>query len=109
MHDCPGRHPIVAGLGDFELCDERYSYLRVAPDVIPLATHQHDGIEHPLLWARTWPAPGPDAAALRGAAARTSGARIVYDALGHDGRSYDPPEHTEIIGRAIRWLAGDLG
>ena len=109
VHVGPGRHPIVAGLGDFELLDERYSYLRVARDVVPLATHEHDGIEHPLLWARTWPAPAPDAAAApRAAAAGTSGARIVYDALGHDGRSYDSPEHVQILRRAIRWLAGEL-
>src|SRR5262249_13620046 len=105
----PDRHPIVAGLADFELQDERYSYLRMAPDVVPLATHRHDGIEHPLLWARTWTAPGADAGA--GAApAQSAGlaqpARVVYDALGHDVRSYDSPEHAEILRRSIRWLAG---
>lgn len=91
----PDRHPIVAGAGDFELFDERYSYLRVADDVVPLATHMHDGIEHPILWARTWPA-------------RSAGARVVYDALGHDGRSYESPEHRQILARAVRWLAGEL-
>jgi len=30
----------------------------------------------------------------------------VYDALGHDARSYDSPEHAEILRRSIRWLAG---
>lgn len=83
-----GRHPIVAGLADFTVPDERYTRLRVAPDVVPLATHQHDGGEHPLLWART-----------------VGDARVVYDALGHDAASYDVEEHREIVRRAARWLA----
>jgi type 1 glutamine amidotransferase len=87
----PERHEIVAPLRDFTLLDERYSYLRTAPDLVPLATHEHDGIEHPLLWARTYGA-----------------ARVVYDALGHDARSYDSAEHRAIIARAARWLVGDL-
>jgi uncharacterized protein len=93
----PDRHPVVATAGDFELYDERYSYLDVA-DVIPLATHRHDGIEHPLLWARSYPPATPGGPE----------ARIVYDALGHDERSYDSAEHREIIARAARWLAADL-
>lgn len=87
----PERHPIVATSEDFELYDERYSYLRTAPDVVPLATHVHDGIEHPLLWARDH-----------------RGGRLVYDALGHDTRSYDSAEHREILARSARWLVGDL-
>lgn len=88
----PERHPIVAPVSSFELDDERYSYLRVAPDITPLATHEHDGIEHPLLWARTH-----------------GRARVVYDALGHDGRSYDSAEHRTIVARAARWLLDELG
>jgi type 1 glutamine amidotransferase len=99
IHVYPDRHPIVATAENFELHDERYSYLRVATDVVPLATHAHDGIEHALLWARTY----------RAREAQPPGSRVVYDALGHDGRSFDSPEHCEIIARAVRWLAGELG
>jgi type 1 glutamine amidotransferase len=95
----PDRHPIVATAGNFELHDERYSYLRVAADVVPLAAHTHDGIEHPLLWARTY----------QGREGHPAASRVVYDALGHDGRSYDSPEHREIVARAVRWLVGELG
>jgi hypothetical protein len=97
----PQRHPIVARVGDFDLYDERYSYLRVAADLVPLATHWHDGIEHPLLWARTYAAPA------NGPSSDTAPARVVYNALGHDGRSYDSPVHREILARAVRWLVGD--
>jgi len=101
VHVYPDRHPVVAAARDFELYDERYSYLDVAPGVVPLATHWHDGIEHPLLWAWSYP-PGEKCPGA-------TSARIIYDALGHDERSYDSPEHCEIIARAARWLVADLG
>ena len=85
------RHVIVDGATDFTLNDERYSFLRLADDIVPLATHSHDGIEHPLLWAREW-----------------RSARVVYDALGHDEQSYDSPEHAALIARSVQWLLGDL-
>ena len=43
-------HPITAGLEDFEVCDEKYSYLDIAPDARPLASHQFEGGTHPILW-----------------------------------------------------------
>lgn len=85
------RHAIVAPLHDFTVFDERYSYLRVADDVVPLATHEHESIEHPLVWA--W---------------KYGSARVVYDALGHDARSYESAEHCELVGRAALWLVGEL-
>lgn len=85
----PNRHEIVRGLSDFELDDERYSLLRVGRKTIPLASHELDGERQPLLWAH-----------------ERDGARVVVDLLGHDSRSYESPEHREIIGRAARWLLG---
>lgn len=86
----PERHPIVALSSDFEIYDEGYSYLRVADDVGTLASHRHDGLEHPLLWVR-----------------RYGRSPIVYDALGHDQRSYDSPGHVAILSRAARWLVDE--
>lgn len=83
----PDRHEITGGLGDFDVEDERYTDLRVQPDVVALASHEHDGREHPLIWART-----------------SGGARVVYDALGHDTASYRAGTHREILRRAVRWL-----
>jgi type 1 glutamine amidotransferase len=91
-----GVHEIVDGAGDFEVVDEVYSHLDVRPDVKPLATGHHDGIDHPLLWARQVVSPSGEGA----------GARVVYDALGHDERSLDHPVHRAIIRRAARWLLG---
>ena len=83
----PGRHPICAPVADFDITDERYAYLRTAPDIVPLAVHEHAGELHPLLWAR-----------------KRGKSRIVTDLLGHDERSYDSPEHRQLISRAARWL-----
>lgn len=81
------QHPIVAGLRDFDVEDERYTYLRVAPDVVPLVSHEHFGVEYPLLWAK-----------------RYGNARVVYDALGHDLRSYRSAEHSRVLRNSIDWL-----
>jgi hypothetical protein len=84
-------HPIVEGIHDFFTDDERYSWLRLAPDVQVLAWHEHDGERHPLLWARM-----------------AGSARIVYDALGHDEQSYASGPAREIVLRSARWLLGEL-
>ncbi|MEV5413682.1 ThuA domain-containing protein [Thermopolyspora sp. NPDC052614] len=78
-----GGHPIVDGLRDFDVVDEVYSDLDVLPDVRPLASAHGQ----PLLWART---------VRRG--------RVVYDALGHDVRSFDSPVHRRLLQRAALWL-----
>jgi hypothetical protein len=80
-------HPIVAGIRDFDVNDERYSHLRVSLDVTELAWHALDGARHPVLWARE-----------RGSA------RVVYDALGHDAASYDAPAHRALLRQAAAWL-----
>jgi type 1 glutamine amidotransferase len=104
----PDRHPIVATTTDFDLYDERYSYLRVASEVVPLAAHRHDGIDHPILWARTYESPAGTGGVEKPTHVSRVPARVVYDALGHDARSYDSAEHREIIRRSARWLLGDL-
>jgi type 1 glutamine amidotransferase len=87
----PDRHAIAAGVDDFDLVDERYCHLRVAPDVVPFVSHEHEGTNQPLAWAR-----------------RYGNARIVTDALGHGESSFDSPEHTQLIRRSFQWLAGTL-
>ncbi|MEN3537686.1 ThuA domain-containing protein [Microbispora sp. ZYX-F-249] len=81
-----GGHPIVDGLTGFEVTDEVYTDLDVLPDVEPLA---YSG-DQPLLWART-----------------VAGGRVVYDALGHDTRSYENPVRRALLRRAARWLLGN--
>lgn len=86
--------PLVAGIPDFTLPDERYSWLRTAPDINIHATHTHEDAEHPVAWSFERPVPGSEPAG-----------RTFYDALGHDGASYESAEHRELLRRAISWLA----
>ena len=84
-------HPVTSGLSDFDIFDERYSYLRVEPGIAVLAEHLHDGIRHPVTWAH-----------------EVAGARVAYDGLGHDAASYDSPGHVALLTRTARWLLRDL-
>ena len=83
-----GTHPIAEGVADFTVFDERYSGLRLDGVIEPIAEHEEDGMRHPLIWAR-----------------ELGASRVVYDALGHDTRSYDSPEHRELLTRALDWLS----
>ncbi|MCJ1703356.1 ThuA domain-containing protein [Rathayibacter sp. VKM Ac-2926] len=85
-----GAHPITAGLDDFDVQDERYSWLEVADAARILATHEHDGERHPIAWALE----------------REGGGRTVYDALGHDAASYSSPGHVRLLTAALDWLEG---
>lgn len=81
------KHPIADGLGDFWVEDERYTDLQLVDGIEALYEHTHEGVAHPLLWAR-----------------EVGGGRVVYDALGHDERSYDAPERVELLQRSAEWL-----
>lgn len=83
----PTAHAVTRGLDDFVLFDERYSYLRVAPEIEVLGTHVHDEREHPMIWAHRLPT-----------------SRVVYDGLGHDARSYDSADHRRLVRNAVGWL-----
>ena len=84
-------HPIGAALGraQVEAFDERYSWLRVADGVQVIATQRHDGVDHPVVWVN-----------------ETGGQRVVYDALGHDTRSYLSPARRDLLLAEVRWLLG---
>ena len=74
-------HPIVRGLADFTVFDERYSYLHTNPDITVLCEHSADGRLHPLVWAR-----------------ESGSARVVYDGAGH----------VDLLRRAVGWLLRDF-
>jgi uncharacterized protein len=80
-------HPISAGAGTVEVEDERYSYLDTEPDITVLYDHVHDDRRHPVVWTRT-----------------EGSARVVYDALGHDSRSYESADHRRLLRRSVDWL-----
>lgn len=76
----------------FDVYDELYAGLRISEDVVPMATHELAGKCHPLIWHREY-----------------CGGRVVYDALGHDARSYGAPGHARLLARATGWLLGANG
>lgn len=80
-------HRVTAGLSDFTLTDERYTDLVLTADLQPVAWHVEGGRAHPLVWAR-----------------ELGASRLVYDALGHDERSYASEDHRRLLARAISWL-----
>jgi uncharacterized protein len=87
-----GAHPIVDGLADFTVFDERYSYLHTNSDITVLCVHYTDQRMHPIVWAR-----------------QSGMARVVYDGLGHDTRSYNSAGHAELLRRSVGWLLGTTG
>ena len=83
-------HPVVAGVKpEFDVVDEIYGHMDVRPDVEPLAWGTAGDGHHPVLWAREF-----------------GGGRVVYDALGHDERSFAVAAHHQILVQAVRWLGG---
>lgn len=84
-------HPITQGIADFTIYDELYSWMRVAADDRVLATHHYEGVDHPIAWAR-----------------EVDGARVVYDALGHDARSFDAEGHRQLLANSARWALREI-
>jgi type 1 glutamine amidotransferase len=84
-----GSNPITAGLGEFTLDDELYSYLEFVGKSEPIVAHDYEGSSHPLIWVRELPH-----------------TRVVADALGHGTESYDSVEHLTILRRAMHWAGG---
>jgi uncharacterized protein len=97
IHIRPESGPLVAGIPDFKLLDERYSWLRTAPGITIHATHTHEDAEHPVMWSF-------ERATERSTPGKAAAGRTFYDALGHDAASYESAEHRELIRRAISWL-----
>ncbi len=83
-----GDDPLVAGLDGFDTVDETYRALALEPGVSGVAGVHHDGVDHPLVWRHTY-----------------GDARVVYDALGHDRRGYEPATQQAIVRRGGRWAA----
>ncbi|GCE77545.1 ThuA domain-containing protein [Cellulomonas biazotea] len=86
-------HPVTSGLSTVTATDERYADLVVAGGsrVLVVADVEHaDGtsVAHPVVWV----APGPG--------------RVLYDALGHDVRSYASPSRQDLLRRGVAWLLG---
>lgn len=81
-----GMHPVWRGLESVTVTDERYSCLEVFDGSTPLMGHDTDGTRHVMGWA--------------------VGATVLYDGLGHDGRSYESAQRRALLGNEVDWLLG---
>ncbi|WP_432545458.1 ThuA domain-containing protein [Kineococcus sp. SYSU DK004] len=83
----PGEdHPVLDG--PVTAFDERYCLLQLEPGAQVLMTTRHEDVDHPVVWVSGGPG------------------RVLYDALGHDPRSYDSPSRRELLRREADWLRG---
>lgn len=79
---------LAGGIGDFDIIDESYADLRLGDGSRVVASHELEGVRHPLFWLRS------------------SGAgRVCVDLLGHDAASFASEEHRELLGRVALWAA----
>ena len=83
-----GEHPITRGLEAFNFPEEAYARMDLVPGIQALANVQAPSQEEPspCLWAR-----------------EVDGARVVYNALGHDSASLNHPTHKRLLQRAALW------
>jgi type 1 glutamine amidotransferase len=84
-------HPTTHGLGDFDIVDEIYHYIRPAPNAEPLfsTTSPEDGSEQTLAWAQ-----------------QVGAGRAIYDSLGHDRASVTVQGHAQFLQNAALWCCG---
>jgi uncharacterized protein len=77
----PTNDPTVIGLARFDVVDELYRFVTPVVDA---------GIDHPIAWLH-----------------EASGARVAYNALGHDARSLTNPGHRALLARVVDWLTDE--
>lgn len=82
------KHPITAGLKDFDILDEAYNACSVAKDVTPLLGTDNPHNNKLLAWAH-----------------RYGNARVAYIQLGHGPSAYRDATFRRLVGQAIRWAA----
>ena len=76
-----------AGGACFDLVDEAYHHLALAPDAVVRATCALDEGPQPVAWTRAWGA-----------------GQVAVDTLGHDRRSLETPDHAQLIGDLLDGL-----
>lgn len=81
-------HPLMQGVNAFQSRDEVYGQLRRASHCTVLAEScAEDQDWTPTVWCQMW-----------------QGARVYYDALGHNTASFSDPAHRRLLSNALAWL-----
>lgn len=83
-----GDHAIAAEVGasTIAVVDEFYTALAI-DDVDVIGWHEHEGVEHPIAWSHGY-----------------GHARVVYDALGHDGTAFGSRGRQALLRAELAWL-----
>jgi type 1 glutamine amidotransferase len=82
------RHPVLRGIGDFEIVDEVYALYDVAPTAKPLLRVSHPQSAEVVAWTHQY-----------------GKGRVVCIQLGHDQTAYSNPSYRRLVANAIRWVA----
>lgn len=83
-----GKHPVTAGLSDFEIFDETYKGYYVANDVVPLLTTVEPSSTPVIGWAKKY-----------------GRAKVVVLQSGHDVPTFENPNFRRLLKQAIEWIA----
>ncbi len=78
-------HPILAGLDRVIAYDERYWRIELHDGITPVLMHETLDVHHPVVWVA--PSGG-----------------VVYDALGHMGRTYESAERRRLLANEAAFL-----
>lgn len=87
MHVKKDAHPIIAGMDDFSIIDELYTYPQITDTIEPLITAEWEGARHPILWVRQY-----------------RKARVCYCALGHGIETFENSIFQILLQRSALWV-----
>jgi len=87
----PTGHPIVEGLADFEIEDELYTDVAIAPSSRILIEADWEGRKHPLVWLNGY-----------------GKSRVCYNGFGHGAEAFRCPENRMLLQRSALWIARRL-
>jgi type 1 glutamine amidotransferase len=82
-------HPVVDGVGKFEINDETYKGMWFSPHITVLVKTDHPTSDGPLVWVSP---------------CRKS--RVVCIELGHGRMAHMNPDYRRLVRNAILWAAG---
>ncbi|MBP3965915.1 MULTISPECIES: ThuA domain-containing protein [Paenibacillus] len=80
-------NPLTSGIGDFEVCTEKY-YMHVDPANEVHATTSFGDVKMPIVWTKTW-----------------GEGRVYYNSLGHQANIVAMPQTLELMRRGFLWAA----
>lgn len=83
------KHPVTKGIADFDIYDETYKDLYVAPNVKPLLETKESSSTPVIGWCHTY-----------------GRARVVSIQPGHDTPAFENPNYRKLILQAILWANG---